>query len=433
MGIMMGFIQPIRGFSYFILRMIDQKIPTTIANQTLSWDEVRAQFNLDSDYLHLGASQFIATHSKPVREAIAHYRQLLDANPVFNTLELENEEMQKVREAAARYLRVDNPDHIALTDSTTMGLGTIYSGLNLKPGQEILTTEHDHYSQHESIRQMTARTGASYRKVRMFDRLNHVTQDEMVESIAKAVRPETRVVGITWVHSSTGLKTPVAQIARALADINHNRDEPDRVLLLVDGVHGFGIELETFPELGCDFFITSGHKWLYGPRGTGLVAATHAAWQRVSPIIPSYTEAMDVIIEEDERPDYMDGKQMTPGGFHSLEHRWALTAAFEFMEQLGRERVCERVHQLNRQCKEGLADMPHVTLHTPMSSELSSGITSFEVRGYNTDEVIAKLKEQKIVATKAPYTHYNYARFTPGIINTTEEVDRALEAVRGLA
>jgi selenocysteine lyase/cysteine desulfurase len=76
--------------------------------------------------------------------------------------------------------------------------------------------------------------------------------------------------------------------------------------------------------------------------------------------------------------------------------------------------------------------MPHVTLHTPMADALSSGITSFEVRGYNTDEVIERLQEQKIISTKAPYQHYRYARFTPGIINTPEEVDRALEVVRGL-
>ncbi|WP_167855149.1 aminotransferase class V-fold PLP-dependent enzyme [Hymenobacter wooponensis] len=412
--------------------MIHQKQPTQPQSTAQYWEDVRAQFNLSPDYLHLGASQFIASNPRPVREAIANYRRVLDENPVFNTLDMENDEMQKVRQAAARYLHLDDPDNIALTDSTTMGLGMIYTGLNLQPGQEILTTEHDHYSQHESIRQATARTGATYRKVRMYDRLHHVTQEEMVESIVRAVRPETRVVGITWVHSSTGLKTPVGLIGQALADLNRHRDEADRALLLVDGVHGFGIERDTFPELSCDFFITSGHKWLYGPRGTGLVAATHAAWQTVSPIIPSYTEAMDVIIEKNERPDHMDGKQMTPGGFHSLENRWAFTAAFEFMEQLGRERVCERVHQLNRQCKEGLAAMSHVTLHTPLSDELSSGITSFEVRGYNTDKVIERLKEQKIVATKAPYTHYNYARFTPGIINTEEEIEQALEAVRNL-
>lgn len=413
--------------------MTPQQYPTLAPEtQAPDWAAVRAQFDLTPAYLHLGSSQFIASHPRPVREAIAHYHRVLDENPVLCTQELENSEMQKVREAAARYLGLDEPDYIAMTDSTTMGLGTIYSGLNLKPGQEVLTTVHDHYSQHEAIRLATRSSGGSYRKVAMYERINHVSADEIVEKTIREIRPETRVLGMTWVHSSTGLKTPVAQLAHALADINRSRDEADHVLLLVDGVHGFGVERETFPELGCDFFIAGCHKWLYGPRGTGLVAATRAAWQTVSPIIPTFTDAMDIITEEAERPDHMDGKQMTPGGFHSLEYRWALRAAFEFMESLGREAVYERVHQLNRQCKEGLAAMPHVVLHTPMSDELSAGITSFEVRGYNTDEVVERLKEQKIIATKAPYQDFQYARFTPGIINTPEEVDRALAAVRQL-
>jgi selenocysteine lyase/cysteine desulfurase len=417
---------------FIATHMINQKQASHLSNPTQSWNEIRAQFNLTPDYLHLGASQFIASHPRPVREAIAHYRRLLDENPVLCTQELENAEMQKVRETAARYLRIDEPDYIAMTDSTTMGLGTVYSGLNLQPGQEVLTPVHDHYSQHESIRLATRRSGGSYRKVSMYERISQVSEDEIVENLMKEVRPNTRVMGITWVHSSTGLKTPVARIAQAVADINRNRDEADHVLLVVDGVHGFGIERETFPDLGCDFFVAGCHKWLYGPRGTGLVAATREAWQTVSPIIPTFTDAMDIITEEAERPDHMDGKQMTPGGFHSLEYRWALRAAFDFMEELGREQVYNRVHELNRQCKEGLAAMPHVKLYTPMADELSSGITSFEVRGFNTDEVIERLQEQKIISTKAPYQDFQYARFTPGIINTPEEVERALEAVSQL-
>ncbi len=403
-------------------------VAATLTTPHVDWETVRAQFNLNPEYLHLGGSQFIASHPKPVRQAIARYRKALDAEPVQYTLAQENDRMQDVRKAAAAYMALDNPDNIAVTDSTTMGLGTIYTGLNLTKGQEVLTTEHDHYSQHESIRLATGRTGASFRHVLMYQNLDEVTEEEMVDAIRREISDRTRIVGITWVHSSTGLKTPVAKIAQVLAEINRSRDEANRVLLLVDGVHGFGIELETFPELGCDFFITSGHKWLYGPRGTGFVAATHAAWQTVSPIIPSYTESMDMIIEEKHRPDHMDGKQMTPGGFHSLEHRWALTDAFRFMESLGRANVYERVHQLNRQCKEGLQAMSHVELLTPLADELSSGIVSFKIKGLDTEQVVDRLMQKQVVATKSPYVD-SCPRFTPGIYNTPQEVEQALEAV----
>ncbi|MFB9864590.1 aminotransferase class V-fold PLP-dependent enzyme [Rufibacter immobilis] len=399
--------------------------------QQTDWANVKAQFNLSKEYIHLASSQFIASHPKPVRKTIARHRRALNQNPVQYTEEYEDQFMQEAREAAARYLGHPEPNDIALTDSTTMGLGTIYSGFKLQKHHEILTTEHDHYSHHEAIRMATHRAGATFRRVPMYQKLQEVTQEEMVAAVVQGISEQTRIVGITWVHSSTGLKTPVPQIAQAIARLNQHRDEENKVLLLIDGVHGFGIELETFEELGCDYFISGCHKWLYGPRGTGLIAATSAAWQHVLPLIPSFTDVMDRVIAEENRPERMDGKQMTPGGFHSLENRWALASAFEFIEAIGKEQVYERVHALNRLCKEGLAAMPHVTLHTPLDDALSAGIIAFEVEGMETEDVVKRLLEKKIVCTAAPYLT-SYARFTPGIYNTPEEVTKVLEAVNSL-
>ncbi|HYH16195.1 MAG TPA: aminotransferase class V-fold PLP-dependent enzyme, partial [Flavisolibacter sp.] len=110
------------------------------------WKQVMSLFNYDRSFIQLGASQFVVSHPQPVREAIDRYRKQLDEEPVLYTEEKENEYMQRVREIAAKYFNVPNPDDIAMTDSTTMGLGTIYTALNLQKGQEVLTTEHDHYS-----------------------------------------------------------------------------------------------------------------------------------------------------------------------------------------------------------------------------------------------------------------------------------------------
>jgi isopenicillin-N epimerase len=402
-----------------------------IMSTQTDWEEVASLFNIDRNLSQLGASQFLASHPLPVRQAIEIQARKLDLSPAVYTLEQENLKMQECREEIARYFGVGNPDHIAITDSTTMGLGTIYTGLNLKPGQEILTTNHDHYSQHESIRNACKRTGASYRRIDLYRNLSTVTKDEIVEAVVREISNQTRVLGITWVHSSSGLKVPVPEISKALAKVNENRPEDSKVILLVDGVHGFGIELETFDELGCDFFISSGHKWVYGPRGTGFVAATHEAWQLVNPVIPSYTDTMDLIIEEQDRPKFMDGKQMTPGGFHSLEYRWALADAIRFVSSIGKENIYKRVHELNRMCKEGLSKIPHVKLHTPMDNELSAGIISFEVDGYTTPEVVKALLEKKVVATASPYK-ISWARFTPGILNTEQEVEAGLRAVSAL-
>src|SRR5215213_7650468 len=100
------------------------------------WKQVMTLFNYDRSYIQLGASQFVVSHPKPVREAIDRYRKQLDEEPVLYTEEKENEYMQRVREIAAQYMHVPNPDDIAMTDSTTMGLGMIYTALNIQKGQE---------------------------------------------------------------------------------------------------------------------------------------------------------------------------------------------------------------------------------------------------------------------------------------------------------
>ena len=126
-------------------------------------------------------------------------------------------------EAAGRYMEAD-PRDIALTDSTTMGLGLLYSGLPLSAGQEILTTEHDYYVTHEAIRLSAERSGAAVRRIRLHERGNlgregiTLEPDAIAERIAAEVGPRTRVVALTWVHSGTGLKLPLARIAEAVRE-----------------------------------------------------------------------------------------------------------------------------------------------------------------------------------------------------------------------
>jgi isopenicillin-N epimerase len=123
---------------------------------------------------------------------------------------------------------------------------------------------------------------------------------------------------------------------------------------------------------------------------------------------------------------------MTPGGYHSFEHRWALADAFRFCQGIGKARIDARVHSLSRYVKDGLASMPNVTLQTPRADALSAGIVCFSVRGMTPARAVARLRARGIVATPTPYTP-SYVRFTPGILNTRAELRRALAAVRALA
>ena len=254
----------------------------------------------------------------------------------------------------------------------------------------------------------------------------------MVVAVRGALAPATRVVAITWVHSATGVKTPVRAIADVVAEENARRAPERRIYLCVDGVHALGVEDISLPDLRCDFFVAGTHKWLFGPRGTGVLWGRADAWDFTRPTIPTWEpDVFYARLGWREGREVGGGRLMTPGGFHAFEHRWALGSAFDLHASLGKSRIASRVHRLNRQLKEGLRAMPRVRLYTPLDESLSSGITCFDVDGLTPDTVVARLAEQGVRASRTPYRR-SHARLCPGLLTPGDDVERALEAVRAL-
>lgn len=395
------------------------------------WEVVRAQFALDPAYRHF-ASFFIASHPAPVREALEGYRRAIDANPflfveraMFED-DAHNLPLQVCAEAAD-YLGGRGED-VCLTRSTTEGLALVYHGLPLRAGDEVLATVHDHFSHHESIRLAVARAGATMRKATLFEDAAGASVDRIVGNLKAAIGPRTRVVGVTWVHSSTGIRLPIREIAAML------RGLPQPPLLVVDGVHGLGSTDETVAAMGADYFCAGTHKWMFGPRGTGIVWANAANWARLRPLVPNFSEweSYTAWTEERDPAGANNAARMTPGGFHAFEHQWALAAAFRMHRRMGRARVAARIAALNEQLKAGLAGMPRVKVHTPRAAALSAGLVSFEVAGVSPQDVVKRLLARNIIASTSPYA-VTYARLAPSLVNTPAEVDEALRAVRGIA
>jgi selenocysteine lyase/cysteine desulfurase len=397
-----------------------------------TWEGVRQSFELDRRRVQL-SSFLLAAHPRPVRDAIETHRRRLDADTAAYVQENDERLEAEVLQSAASYLGVA-PEEVALTGSTTMGLGLLYATLELRPGEEIVTTEHDFYSAHEALRLRARATGASVRRVRLYDEPALASEKAVLEAIRSAVTPRTRAVAITWVHSSTGVKLPVRAIADALAERDAELGKR-KTLLCVDGVHGLGVEPEQLPELGCDFFVSGCHKWLFGPRGTGIVWGRADAWAEVRPTIPSFTdrESFQAWLRSRD-PSGTSAAAFTPGGYHAFEHRWALAAAFSFRQEIGRERAAERIRSLAARLKDGLLDVPGVTVRTPFDERLSAGLVCCDVPSATTlpDEFVNKLREdQGVVASLTPYAT-SYLRFGPSIVNSEKDVDRALEALRNL-
>lgn len=393
-----------------------------------SWDSVRAQFALDATKAQFAAYVF-ASPPASVRAAIERHRAGFDVDTVGYLHANEVAAEERIRAAAGGYLGVPG-DQVCFTDSTTMGLGLLYGGLRLGPDDEVLTTEHDFYSTHESLRLRAERDGVTVRRVRLYAEPAAASVDEIVGALAGALTPATRVVAVTWVHSSTGVRLPI----RAMADVvaAHNRDlAPDRrALLCVDGVHGFGAVDAGPAELGCDFLVSGCHKWLFGPRGTGLIWGKPEAWARFRVTIPPFDQAgFGGWLGLNPGPA---APARTPGGYHAFEHQWALAEAFEFHRALTRRRIAERTAALATRLKEGLAGITGVTLVTPAAAGLSGGVVCCNIRTLNPGAATVKLREQGIIASTTPYQP-SYLRFGTSIVTDEADVDRAVTAVRAIS
>jgi len=397
-----------------------------------SWQRVRAQFALDPSHLHF-ASFYIASHPAPVRDAIDAYRRAIDRNPYLAVEQAMFEDEAhnlpgRVQAEIGAYLG-GRPEDVCLTRSTTEGLALVYHGLPLQAGDEVLCTTHDHFSHHEAARLASERAGASVRRIPLFDEAATATTSGIIDRLLSDIGPKTRVVGLTWVHSSSGMRLPIREISSAL---RARGGAP--VALVVDGVHGIGAVDETIATMGCDYFCAGTHKWMFGPRGTGLVWANAENWARLRPTIPNFSEleSYEAWMQGRAPAGANNALRMTPGGFHAFEHQWATAAAFGMHRRMGRARVASRIRSLNDQLKAGLARNAKVRIHTPMSGDLSAGLVAFEIDGVAPGDIVKQLLAKRIIASTSPYA-VSYARLAPSLVNTPDEVERAVRAVREIS
>lgn len=383
------------------------------AAQGLDWGAVRREFRLDPALTNLGQF-YLASNPREVRQAVDDFKLRLDAN----SHDLMADQAQQVAQALGQYVG-GGADDVAFVPNTTIGLSIVYGGLKLRPDQELLLNDQDHTWHQQAAKLAAERAGATTRVGTLFENPARATEDEIATRLRNAITPRTRAVGITWVQSSTGLRMPVRICAQVVAEANRGRKQEDRCLLIVDGVHGLAAVDDDPAKMGADVFVAGTHKWLFGPRGTGMAWVNPQVSDHIVPLLPSLSARSRTA-------------SLGPGGFHAFEHYYAVKAAVGFHQRLGRARVAARVTELATRFKDGLAELPGVTIHTPRQEKLSAGLVCFDVAGKTGDQLVALLAQKRIQITTAAY-RIPYARVGTAITNTPQEIDKALGEIRAIS
>ena len=376
------------------------------------WRMVQRQFPLEDRLIYLNAAN-VCPASRPVMDRHIEYLRDFHANPSFQNRDKYVEMRESLRGKAAGMLRVD-PDEIAVTRNTSEGSNIVVKGIDLKPGDEVIITDHNHPSNNDSWKVRAKRDGFVVKSVPT--PIPARNADELIGGIERAVTARTRVIAVTHLTSTTGILYP----AREIAGLARRRG----IWMHLDGAQTFGALDVDLSAIGCDSYSTSAHKWLMGPLEAGLLFVRAG---RIPELWPS-------IVTAGWAENLKGARKLEVLGQRDDPRVVALEAALDFVNLIGMANVEARMRALASRAKTGLAAIASVELKTNMQPELCGGVVKFKLRNMATRRAYETLWERHRMATAStPSGDSEGIRFSPHIYNSFGQIDRAVAAVKELA
>src|SRR5215471_13053014 len=328
------------------------------------WQMVKRQFPLDEKLVYLNAAN-VCPASRPVMDRHLEYLRDFHANPSFQNRDKYVAMRESLRAKVARLLRV-SPDEIAVTRNTSEGSNIIVKGVDLKPGDEVLITDHNHPSNNDSWKIRARRDGFVVKSLPV--PVPARSSGELLSAFEKAVTPRTRVIAVTHLTSTTGILYPV----REIGELARRRG----IYMHLDGAQTFGSLDVNLKEIGCDSYSTSAHKWLMGPLEAGLL---YIRAERIHEIWPS-------IVTAGWADDLKGARKFEVFGQRDDPRVVALEAAIDFINLIGIRTVEERTRALATRAKSQLREIGSVELKTNMEPELAAGVIKFRMKNMRTQQ-----------------------------------------------
>ncbi len=315
---------------------------------------------------------------------------------------------EEATDAAARLLGADHQD-VVLTHGTSEGMNVVLHGLAWEPGDELLTSGLEHPALEEPAALLADRHGVQVRRVRLSPK---ASAEEALDAVASAITPRTRLVALSHIMYTCGLRLPAAPIARAAHE--------GGAMVLFDGAQSGGHVRLDMAEIDADFYTVSGQKWLLGPSSTGALYVRRDRHELLKPPVQAPGVGFATGIEALR---LASGSAQLQAGF---------AEAVSVYEELGPDRAEARIRELAARLRGGLSAVRGVAVTGPEDPEAACGLTAITVDGWSPRDLAEALWERHRVAART-VGHPEGVRFSTAAFNDEGDVDRALEAVRGLA
>jgi selenocysteine lyase/cysteine desulfurase len=313
---------------------------------------------------------------------------------------------EKTRGIAARFFGCDISE-IMITNSTTNGMNAVAQGLRLKAGDHILITDQEHSGGLLCWYYLAKYCGVIVDKINIPPGENNT--DLVLQRIKENLRKETKLVSVSHVFSSTGLRMPIAEISSLARD--------NGSLCIVDGAQAAGAIEVNVKKLGCHAYAASGHKWLMGPKGTGLLYISKEARDLIRPM--QFEESYNT---------YTNGN-----GVVNLACILGLGKAIEYLESIGMSKVEAHNLSLRNRLYEKLKDLNNATILSPKDGPLTSPMLTLLLRdSFNKNQFVKMLLDKHKLSIRPTHKEFGFngIRFSVHIFNTEKEIDFAAEVMR---
>ncbi len=395
-----------------LLRSIEAKAFKTAAETADDedfWRYVRQAYTVSANIINLNNGG-VSPQPRVVQEAVERYNQLSNEAPSYYMWRILDQGREPLRMKLAGLAGV-SPDEIAINRNSSEALETIIFGLRLKAGDEVVLTKQDYPNMINAWKQRALRDGIVLKWLN-FD-FPIEDKQQIVKAFSDAFTSKTRVVHITHMINWNGQILPAKEIAAEA----HRRG----IEVLVDAAHTFAHLNYKIPELDCDYFGTSLHKWLCAPFGSGML---YVKKEKIKNLFPLFAG---------DHPESEDIRKFENLGTRSFAIEQAIGQAVDFHEMIGSDRKQERLQFLKKYWTEKALQLPKVSLGTSLKKDYSCAIALLRVEGKEPGEVAQFLFENyKIHTVAINWENIHGVRITPNVYTTLQDLDRLVLAIHDL-
>jgi selenocysteine lyase/cysteine desulfurase len=384
--------------------------PVDAAQDEDFWFTVRQAYTVSSNMINLNNGG-VSPQPVVTQDALDRYVRIANQGPAYYMWQTIGAERENVRLQLAELGGV-SAEEVAINRNSSEGLETVIFGMNLQEGDEVLTTNQDYPNMMSALHQRELRDKIKVAKISIPVPCEDTAI--IVESFKKAITPKTKVILMCHVINLTGQIMPV----REVADMAHEKN----IDVICDGAHSFAHLDFKIPDLHCDYFGTSLHKWLCAPFGTGMLWMKKEKIKNIWPLLAH------------PEPQSEDIRKFENLGTRSFPIEAAISVSINFHRGIGIKRKEERLRYLKNYWAEKISKFPKVKLNTSLKREYSGAIGNFIIEGMEPAQIIDKLfADHKIYTTPIVHDEFKGVRVTPNVYTSLGELDIFVGAVEKIA